>query len=86
MTPGTWSLESQSNSFSWFRDRNEPTWPGSTCVRFGASRSGVRLSVGSYNDLVNWYYSLLTRRTVCGRAAMDVQSCRQNRFQWWQTL
>ena len=29
----------------------------------------VRLSAGSYQDLVNWYCSLLTRRTVCGRAA-----------------
>jgi len=29
----------------------------------------VRLSAGSHQDLVNCYCSLLTRRTVCGRAA-----------------
>jgi len=29
----------------------------------------VRLSAGSYQDLINWYCSLLTGRTVCGRAA-----------------
>jgi len=34
-------------------------------------RSRVRLSAGSYQDLVNWYCSLLTRRTVCGRAARN---------------
>ena len=44
-------------------------WSRGTCARFGAGRSGVRLSAGSYQDLVNWYCSLLIRRTVCGRAA-----------------
>ena len=44
-------------------------WPIGKCVRFGAGRSRVRLSAGSYQDLVNWCCSLLTRRTVCGRAA-----------------
>jgi len=44
-------------------------WSSGKCARFGAGRSGVRLSAGSYQDLVNWYCSLLTRRTVCGRAA-----------------
>ena len=29
----------------------------------------VRLSSGSHRDLINWCCSLLTRRTVCGRAA-----------------
>jgi len=29
----------------------------------------LQLSAGSYQDLINWYCSLLTRRTVCGRAA-----------------
>jgi len=38
-------------------------------VRFGASRSRVQLSPRSYQDLVNWYCSLLTRRTVCRKAA-----------------
>jgi len=38
------------------------------CVPFDAGRSRVRLSAGSYQDLVNWYCSFLTRRTVCGRA------------------
>jgi len=38
-------------------------------VPFGAGRLGVRLSAESYQDLVNWHISLLTRRTVCGRAA-----------------
>jgi len=38
-------------------------------VRFGAVRSRVRPSAGSYQDRVNWYCSLLARRTVCGRAA-----------------
>ena len=40
----------------------------SKCVRFGTSRSRVRISAGSYQDLVHWYCSLLTRRTVCRRA------------------
>jgi len=43
--------------------------PDDKCVRFRASTSGVRLSVGSYRNLVNWYCSLLIRRTVCRRAA-----------------
>jgi len=39
------------------------------CFRFGAGRSGIReFSAGSYQDLVNWYCSLFTRRTVCGQA------------------
>jgi len=46
--------------------------------RFGADRSRVRLSAGSNQDLVNWYCSLLTRRTVCGRAAGNTLST-QNR-------
>ena len=29
----------------------------------------VRLSAGLYQDLINWYCSLLTWRKVCGRAA-----------------
>jgi len=37
-------------------------------------RSRVRLSAGSYQDLVNCYCSLLARRTVCGRAA----ACREH--------
>jgi len=34
-----------------------------------ASASVLVLSTGSYQDVINWYCSLLTRRTVCGRAA-----------------
>ena len=34
-----------------------------------AGRSRIRLSTGSYQDLVTWYCSLLTTLTVCGRAA-----------------
>ena len=41
------------------------------CVRLGAGRSKVRLSAGSYQDVVNWYFSLLARRTVCRRAARN---------------
>ena len=44
-------------------------WSSGKCVRFGAGRSRVRLFAGCYQDLVNWCCSLLTRRTVCGRAA-----------------
>ena len=44
-------------------------WCSGKCVRFGAGRSRGRLLAGSYQDLVNWYCSLLTRRTVYGRAA-----------------
>ena len=44
-------------------------WSSGKCVRFDAGRSRVRLSAGSYQDFVDWYCSLLTRRTVCGRAA-----------------
>ena len=40
---------------------------GGKCVRFGAGSSASVL--GSYQDLVNLYCSLLTRRTVYGRAA-----------------
>jgi len=39
------------------------------CNRFGAGRSWVRCSAGSYEDLVCWYCSLLTRHTVYRRAA-----------------
>ena len=40
-------------------------------MRFGVGKSGVRLSSGSYQDLVNWHGSHLTRRTVCRRAAWN---------------
>ena len=39
------------------------------CIHFGAGWSKVRLSAGSYQDLVKPYCHLLTRRTVCERAA-----------------
>jgi len=39
------------------------------CVRFDASRWKVRLTAGSYQDLISCYCSLVTGRTVCGRAA-----------------
>jgi len=53
-------------------------WPGSKCVRFGAGRSRVRLLAGSYQDLVNWYCRLLTRRTVYGRAAVNTPRTQHN--------
>ena len=37
--------------------------------KLGAGRSRVRLAARSYQDLVNWSCSLLTRCTVCGRRA-----------------
>jgi len=43
-------------------------WSSGKCVRLGAGRSNV-LSPGSYQDLKKWYCSLLSRRTVCRRAA-----------------
>jgi len=39
--------------------------------------SGVRLSTGFYQDLTNWYCSLLTMRTLCGRAAGTIQNAKQ---------
>ena len=36
------------------------SWSSGKCVRFGAGRSRVRLSAGSYHDLINWYCSILT--------------------------
>jgi len=44
-------------------------WCSDKCVRYGAGRSRVRLSAGSYQDLVNWCCSLPTRCTACRRAA-----------------
>ena len=49
-------------------------WSSGKCGRFGAGRSGVRLSAGSYQDLVNWYCSLLIRRTVWGRATGNTKT------------
>jgi len=51
----------------WSPGDNQPVVCGK-CVRFGAGRSRVRISAGSYEDLVNWYCSLLTRSTMCRRA------------------
>jgi len=52
-------------------------WSIGTCVRLGAGRSRVRrrsrVSAGSYQDLVNWYCSLLARRTVCRGAARNTR-------------
>jgi len=42
---------------------------------------GREFSGGSYQDLVNWYRSLLTRRTVCGRAAGNTPRT-QKRTEW----
>jgi len=47
-------------------------------------RSRVQLSAGSYHDLVNWYRSLLTRRTVCGRAAGNPPRT-QKQAEWNET-
>ena len=47
-------------------------WPRGKCVRFGAGRSRVRLLSRSYQDLVNWYCGLLTRRTVCGKICREL--------------
>jgi len=59
-------------------------WSSGKCVRYGVGRSRVRLSAGSYQDLVNWY-NLLTGRTVCGRAVgntpwrqKQTRSCRNS--------
>ena len=60
------SVAVTSSSVSWCETSS---WSSGKCVRFGAGWSRVRLSSGSYQDLVNWYCSLLTRRTVYGRAA-----------------
>jgi len=49
--------------------RETSPWSSGTYVRFGAGRSRIRLLAGSYQDHVNWYCNLLTRRTECGRAA-----------------
>jgi len=54
------------------------------CVRFGAGRSRFHLSVGSYQDLMDWYCSLLTRRTVCGRAAGNTPRT-QKQTEWNET-
>jgi len=53
-------------------------WSRGKRVRFGAGRSSIRLSAGSYQDLVNWYCSLLTRRTVYGRAAGNTTRTQNN--------
>ena len=46
-------------------------WLGSKCVRFCTGGwSVVWLSARSYQQLINCNYSLLTRRTVCGRTAV----------------
>ena len=55
--------------------------PCGKCVRFGATRSGVRLSAGSYQDLVNWYCNLLTWSTKCA-----IQIAKQNQVKWYRTL
>ena len=47
-------------------------WPRGKCARFGAGGSRVRLSAGSYQDLVNWYFGLLTRRTVYGKSCREL--------------
>jgi len=44
----------------------------------------VRLSAGSYQDLINWYCSLLTRRTVCGRAAGNTPRS-QTQTEWHES-
>ena len=45
------------------------TCSGRTSVIATAGWSRVPLSAGPCQDLANWYCSLVTRRTVCGRAA-----------------
>ena len=61
-------------------------WSSGKCVHLGAGRSRVRLPGGSYQDLVNWYCNLLTRRTVHGRAAGNKSRPQTNRVKWKQTL
>ena len=56
------SWSQQSNAFDRPRNKEHVNSLLSKLLR-------VRLSAGSYQDLVNWYCGLLTRRTVCGRAA-----------------
>ena len=59
-------------------------WSSGKCAHFCAGRSRVRLSAGSYQDLVNWYCSLLTSRTVCGRAAVNTPRT-QKHIKWNET-
>jgi len=49
-----------------------------------AGRTRIRLLVGSYHDLVNWYCSLLTRPTVRGRAAGKTPRA-QKPIEWNET-
>jgi len=55
---GAWNLSTGSTAL-----------PRGKCSRFGVGRSGVRLLTGFHHELADWYWSLLTRRTMCGRAA-----------------
>ena len=52
------------------------------CNRFGAGRSWVRCSAGSYEDLVCWYCSLLTRHTVYRRAAGNTPRTQKKQTEW----
>jgi len=54
------------------RQKAVPTspWSSGKCVRFGAGRSFD--SRPSLTKTENWYCSLLTRRTVCGRAVRKI--------------
>ena len=57
----------------------------SKCVRFGAGRSEVRLSAGSYQNLVYWYCSLLTKRALCWRAAGVMYNAKKQ-IKWYPTF
>ena len=54
----------------------------SKCVRTCTGGSGVCLCARFQQDLVNWYCSLLTRRTVCGRVARTIQTAKNK---WIET-
>ena len=58
--------------------------PGVKCVHFRVGMSWAELWAGSLQDLINWYCSLLARRTVCGSAAGTIQyKPIQNATKFW---
>jgi len=54
-----------------FRCTKTSPWSSGRCVDFCDDRWRDCLSSGSCQDLVNWYCSLLSRRTMYGRAAWN---------------
>jgi len=54
------------------------TAPHTSASVLGTGRSVVRLSTGSYDDVVDWHCSLPTRCVLCWRAAGTIQNAKQN--------